>query len=115
MTHPIFQKELDALEKDFRAYLIASIQYAQVQEPYRPLSSEDEITWLKSFLLASLRRASLAVVEEKIQEVGNICHLTAIRESDEYDDGRKSMQLEVLEILKSTTLATAREITGIKE
>ena len=41
---------IEKFEKDFREYLEASIQFAEVQEPYRALSSEDEIEWIKNWL-----------------------------------------------------------------
>lgn len=31
-------------------YINASIAFAEVQEPYRPLSMEDEIQWCKSWI-----------------------------------------------------------------
>lgn len=43
-------------EKNFRDYLHASIAYAEVQEPYQPLSSEDEIKWLKDYLTTTLHQ-----------------------------------------------------------
>ena len=40
---------LEKFERDFRNYLHASISYAEVQEPYEGLSSEDEIAWIKEW------------------------------------------------------------------
>ncbi len=48
------EKLIIKFEKDFREYLTASIQFAEVQEPYKALSSEDEITWIKNWLKNNL-------------------------------------------------------------
>lgn len=95
MTHPIFQKELDALEHEFDP------------QNNNGLSCED-YERVKSFLLASLRRASLAVVEESVGKIEkrefeqwSTKHLEFIRVSDSTKHG-----------IATATLATARTIVG---
>ena len=44
------EKLITKFEKDFREYLTASIQFAEVQQPYKALSAEDEIEWIKNWL-----------------------------------------------------------------
>lgn len=51
---------VDKFEQEFREYLNASIIRAEVQEIYEPLSSEDEIKWLKE-------KVSLLLREEKFK------------------------------------------------
>lgn len=51
------EKEIIEFEKAFREYLNASIIRAEIQEPYEPLSSEDEIRWLKEYFTQALQEA----------------------------------------------------------
>ena len=51
----MIDKTISQFEQDFRDYLEASIAYAEVQEPYQALSSEDEITWLKNYITKTLQ------------------------------------------------------------
>lgn len=44
------ERLLKKFDNDFREYLEASIAFAEIQDPYRPLSSEDEIKWLKEWI-----------------------------------------------------------------
>lgn len=91
---PIFQKELDLFRK----------QYTKNGELKKGMTITASM--LESFLLQSLPRASMSVVEESVGEyrtnVGN-------RNSIQYDNNI------VINANRANTLATAREIIGSKE
>lgn len=38
-------------DAEFREYVNASIRYAEIQEPYEALDFEDEMRWIKRWLL----------------------------------------------------------------
>ena len=46
-NHPLGYK----FDRDFREYVNASIAYAEVQEPYKALDFEDEMRWIKRWLM----------------------------------------------------------------
>lgn len=65
------EKEIEQFEKDFREYLNASIAYAEIQEPYQALSSEDEIKWLKEYITKTLTETREKAVRETEERLFN--------------------------------------------
>lgn len=102
--HPIYQKELEAFEKKHGNI----IKYGYNGEPDKNVSAE-----LKSSLLASLQRASMAVVEASVGEekkIENNHIFGSIRDKDVTENAYNFWNSH-----RFHTLATAREITGVKE
>ena len=67
MTTPRREEMVEEFEKDFRDYLDACIAYCEVQEPYQPMSAEDEIKWLKEYLTKALTQAHQAGIDEAVE------------------------------------------------
>lgn len=71
------EEMVEEFEEDFRDYLNASIAYAEIQEPYQALSSEDEIKWLK----------------KRVTQLANSIHTQSALEAE----GRKVEEGEILD------------------
>lgn len=93
--NPIFQKELDAFDK------IPHGKPANFNGDYVTMANA------KSFLLASLQRASLAVVEKATRLDGRDTKIGGLYLNETFRQGHQQANKD--------TLATAREIIGVKE
>lgn len=107
-THEIFRKELELFEKEFshRKTFLSENKY------YYNTEFENE---LKSFLLQSLRRASLARMQEERQFILNILDGVDIADKEIGNTGggtRAIRQALQSRIIDDSTLATARTIVG---
>lgn len=49
------EKIVEDFAESYREYLLASIRFAEIQEPYRPLSSEEDIKFLTGRLRTILQ------------------------------------------------------------
>ena len=80
------EEQVGKFDVDVRAYLEARIAFAEVQEPYQALSSEDEIKWLQEYITEAITVAEnrgflKGKLEERIKSIGKTRTHQATQES----------------------------------
>lgn len=87
---------LKQFDKDFREYINASILYSEVQDVYRPLDFEDEVKWLKEYIIKIAKKENNRIVNI----IENQKVIFPEFESDNYDRGGTDFQNNLLNKLK---------------